>query len=83
MDQPPPDVIVLYVISPFLVMSLYKLVPATPDITRFCAFIAVRDSHPFCLVCTGLKYTQEAIDFSVNCSHCLALPARLRHRRLK
>ncbi|GAA6095929.1 uncharacterized protein LOC113067981, partial [Tachysurus ichikawai] len=71
-------------------MALSKATSATPvdNLSRACpaacgALIAARDSHPFCVVCTGLQHAQEAIDLPENCSHCLALPKKLLRRRLK
>ncbi len=47
------------------------------------ALIAARDSHLYCVVCMGLKHAEEALEFPENCSHCLALPKKLRRRRHK
>ncbi|KAJ8346666.1 hypothetical protein SKAU_G00280670 [Synaphobranchus kaupii] len=63
-------------------MALSKPVPLDPsEELRSLALIAARDTHSLCVMCLGLKHAQEAIDSQESCSHCLALPKKLRRRR--
>ncbi|KAJ8376054.1 hypothetical protein SKAU_G00066340 [Synaphobranchus kaupii] len=70
-------------------MALSKPVPLDPSeelCLRACpaacgALIAARDTHSLCVMCLGLKHAQEAIDSPKRCSHCLALPKKLRQLR--
>ncbi|KAJ8381781.1 hypothetical protein SKAU_G00025590 [Synaphobranchus kaupii] len=40
-----------------------------------------RDTHSLCVMCLGLKHAQEAIHSPESCSHCLALPKKLKRWR--
>lgn len=60
------------------------------DLTEPCASlpwcihtVSTMDSHPFCVVCMGLKCVEEAIDFPNNCSHLLALSKKLQCQRVQ
>ncbi|KAJ8332889.1 hypothetical protein SKAU_G00417850 [Synaphobranchus kaupii] len=45
------------------------------------ALIPARDTHSLCVMRLGSKHAQEAIDSPESCSHCLALPKKLRRWR--
>lgn len=61
----------------FAHMSLFKFA-ASPgnSSSRACpatcgVLIAAYDRHPFCMVCLGLKHTEETLENPENCSHVL------------